>query len=379
MAASDDNTAADMTPVSSQPSQESSLSSKSLSSIPLQQNRGGVSTQESLRRLSSAGLRADHIKGEATSPAQAPVADHIYQHLFFAEEQARREQQQNRIPEVLPRNRRHRSPPLGVSPNVQPNKRVAHSLTKPFPVSSPTREKPVLEAPPCTAQGISIPQSPTFDDGISAISANTLEAMAKQPPFEKQRIIRRVTPQTQIARRTVLAKDSKEGRQGRTPPPPTSNERPSAPFEPPFRAFPSPPRRPSRETSSSSSSPLQVNITPKERSSSTPVRHGTPHSRSTRTSASSGSKSFENWHAVEKQFWESVAQQDDDDDDAPKKHRRSRSSRRSRSNATLSTASSTAPSRTSSWLEKHPHDTVSYEPSDLFFNPRYPSLEEAEI
>jgi hypothetical protein len=430
----DDSSAADVTPVSSQPSQESSLSSQSLRSLPLANlgRRATTHTQDTLRRLSKPALREGVEGGAAVG---TPVADHIYEHLFFAEEQARREQQQqqhhtprqlsNRIPDELPRNRRQRSPPslsaaarTGIhSPNVQPKKRHTGStnLSKPFPVSSPNRDKPVLSVAspslPCTAHGISIPQCPTFDDGISAISANTLEAMAKQPPQQRQQASRAAVAAVTPNSASLFPRVTVHNDYGPVHPrkPVQHNRRPSpqqpSRNEPTIRTFPtlpcSPPRGTGAGLTTSSAGTTQVvnivhasNFSPprcqRNNSVTSPVRHGTPQSRSTRTSHSSGGTSklsFENWQSVEQQFWESVVQEDSDVKKKKKRHAGHNSSRRRhsehryrRGDATLSTASSTAPSRSSSWLEKHPHDTVSYEPSDFFASTAlYPDDEEAEI
>lgn len=376
MATTDDDhsqTAANATPISFQPSQDSTLSSKPRRlSLPVTK-REAISTKESLRRLAES--RKDYAANEHLPSTQPPASDHIYEHLMFSEELSR-SAAANRIPEELPTNRRRRSP-LGISPNIQPKKRVT-PLTKPFPVSSPTREKPVV-TPLHSAERIMIPQSLTFDDGISAISAHTLEAMAKEPPAElhstesseKMRVIR-VT--TQFPRTTIPLASAKLIKEN-------AREQVRDPFSE-IISRPVPFSRPTtlpHDTSPLNVSSVNSSFTKNSRSG-TPVRHGTPHSRSTRTTQSSRSnKSFEHWQTTEQQFWESLVVQDET---SKPKRRNSSKGRRSRTfDSTLSTASSTAQnSRSSSWWEtKHPHETLPFDPSDLFFTPDYPDTETAEI
>lgn len=375
----DDNTAAGATPVSTQPSQDSSLSSKSRRLSMHTVQRAAVSTKESLRRLTEKHMESNKIPRNYLPPTQPHAADHVYEHLFFEEEPAR--DVPLRIPEELPRNRRQRSP-QGASPNTQPKKR----LTKPFPVSSPQRDKPVVTTP-CTAEGIAIPQCPTFDDGISAISSHTLEAMAREPPprshsvENEKRCIVRVTPHSfpRATSSPAAASNLPQAReaQARTPREfeqardVVSNARESFARSPGSYSPPAVPRDTSQLNVSSVNSSFSYSKNSTGRPT-TPVRHGTPQSRSTRTSQSSG-KSFENWQSAEKKFWESVAQDESTNDGTRKKKKRS--SRRRTTNSTFSTASSTAPSRSSSWLDKHPHETISYERSDLFFNPTFPETD----
>lgn len=418
----DDTTAADVTPVSSQPSQESSLSSGARSfRIPTMMMRmpphGTTNNNNATNKESSRSAPRTNTTTESSNnnnqtssppPNTVPVADHIYEHLFFAEVQARREQQQQgtpttmRIPDELPRHN-----------NRQTNTATASNdffrLSQPFPVSSPLRGNNNNTTPSGHAITTIIPQCPTFDDTISAISAHTLEAMHKQhhqynphqyPPLEENHPVvapARVTPQ-----RAALQEDSRQQQQWRktmvrdAP----HSEEPNDPDQPAFRTFFPPADTPSPSRDLPPSSRMRVSVV-NPRTHETKDRHGTPHSRSsTAHSSSNASKSFDHWQTVEQQFWDSVVQEDSTNTAATttnptgaatamtnhnKRRRRKSGSRAATGNSTLSTASSTAHG---SWMEKHPHETFPYhQSSDLFFNnkadaasSRYPDdEEEAEI
>jgi hypothetical protein len=283
---------ADVTPVSLQPSNEStSLSSRS---------RSNHSIKESLDRKRTESTGRGNAAREPPNPTTAAdPAAHIYEQLFF-DDAAKK----NKIPDQLPKSRRRRqsnSPQKAlVSPTPpQPKKRL--SVMKCFPVSSPVSSPARL----LTSEEIDIPHCPTFDDGISAISAHTLEAMAKQtqrPPKQARDFLHKSTfgviPQD-ISQVNVSLVDS-----------------------------------------SFSKNSLQQ----QQRTPTPPQRYGTPQSRDS-------SKSFEKWRDSEQQFWEREA-----------KKSNKRRGRRKTADSTLSTASSTQ----MSW--KHPHDTLPYEPSDLFFD-----------
>ena len=147
----------------------SSVSSRSSRAV--EQNRGDKGT---LRRYSSqlsSGRRASPLSRRQSSPhdAEKPspqhvTGEHVYAQLYLEEKQTA---------EWLPYSQRQASSPklLGISPNPGQTRPIN---TKPFPKSAPT-SAPVRALSP--TDGITVPLD-TFDDGISAISANTLEAMA---------------------------------------------------------------------------------------------------------------------------------------------------------------------------------------------------------
>jgi hypothetical protein len=184
------------------------------------------STKESLRRLASMHtavidkpLRTKvqplppPQKVERTSSSKVAV-DHIYEHLFFAEEQARRvaanattqgatvsnpdtittrsshfhasEQRPNVLSPIPPC-----SEMLMKTQESSPNGRVGivplRRISQPFPISKPATSTPPVAQPAVPSLPIHSVSTPnmatrvsrnlTFDDDISAISAHTLEAM----------------------------------------------------------------------------------------------------------------------------------------------------------------------------------------------------------
>jgi hypothetical protein len=166
----EDNDSVPVTPVSTQ---ESSLSSRSRS------------FKENLRRLS---MRSESIEKPETTPQrerpQPPPSAHIYEQLFFDDTISAK---------ITPEkteyysNRRRKSSPAQfqqASPlTTQPQKKAS---LRPFPVSSPSPASPAVPQPD---QEIGIPElNASFDDGISAISAHTLEAMARKPDTGGPRI-----------------------------------------------------------------------------------------------------------------------------------------------------------------------------------------------
>lgn len=165
--ADDEEEAAQVTPIPSQ----RSASSLSTRSSPAQQSRGGGNG--TFRRLSSklsSGRTAPPVsrrQSSPTIPTPSPhvTGEHVYAQLYLDEEE-QVVQQHHFKPSVG-----HSPQLLGISPNPA-QKRVVS--TRPFPKSSPT-STPVRAISP--TDGISVPND-AFDDGISAISAHTLEAMA---------------------------------------------------------------------------------------------------------------------------------------------------------------------------------------------------------
>jgi hypothetical protein len=325
-----------VTPSSSSNCSLSSSRSSFSSRPPMRQNSS--SAADNLRRLASRPTSmsrrtrstSEHNPGynraSSANRDNNPAVEHIYEQLFYDDHEA-----SSRIQDVLPRNRaRNRSPQQpqgggGLSPNTQPKKRV---LSKPFPVSSPPREVSNTtttrsqQQHTTPSQGITIPESPTFDDNISAISAHTLEAMATNETPARSRSAETVTKQ----RNKVAA-----------------------------HAFPRMSSLPlARQHFASAPLNVSLNSNFTTNRTNTPNRCSTPQSRSTRTTHSSTNRSFEQWQNDERQFWEMEAAKDGT------KKSSSRSTRRKRRGGdTLSTSSSTT------WLDRHPHEIFPLEPSDV--------------
>ena len=163
--AEDDKSAAEGDPI---PSKRRSSSASSRSS---EQNRGDNGTLQRLSSQLSSGKRASPLSRRQSSPhdADTPLpqhatGEHVYAQLYFEEKQT---------PERLCCNQKRASSPqlLGISPNPAQTRPIN---TRPFPKSAPS-SAPVRALSP--TEGITVPLD-AFDDGISAISANTLEAMA---------------------------------------------------------------------------------------------------------------------------------------------------------------------------------------------------------
>jgi hypothetical protein len=218
-------------------------------------------------------------------------------------------------------------------------------IPKPFHVSSPGSTKKV-----CT-EDLHIPANLTFDDGISAISAHTLEAMALQhqeqgPSNDHNKDFRKTHNQEaekNVARCNPFQAEKTPGKQR---PAPVVLQAP--PPKPAAGRFPSPlPIQTRRSTSTKASS----------------KSHSTPTTESTNTS-------FELWQRQEADFWEHEVQIDKKKGDGHVKKsalRRSRGRTRSRSSlsravdSTFSTASSTMSGR-------HPHETFPFQARDVVFN-----------
>jgi len=321
----DDVDAAEVTPTSSRDRSGSSLESRSSPVVPVQQSRGrGSSAKGPLRRLSN--KFSERVSPPPPRPTPSPIlsdtpthhtaGEHVYAQLYLEEETERRVAAAPGPSSSTNHNRRQRSPQplLGISPmtpNPQPKKRVS---TKPFPKSSPTQGTTPLRALSPT-QGIAIPDSPTFDDGISAISSHTLEAMARNDPV-----------------RTQMASNLPHHRSWlRTSPPST----PPRPVTPKHGGY------------------LQNND----------PRSNTPSTRTTQSSRSMD-RSFEQWKHQDHEFWEAeVAVEAAQKNKVIKKKKKPRGRRSS-----------------DSWQQprRHPHETLPYHPSDVFFR-RSPDSDSAEI
>ena len=261
----DDDEAAEVTPTSSRDRSGSSLESRSSPVVPVPQSRGrGSSAKGPLRRLSN--KFSERVSPPPPRPTPSPIlsdtpthhtaGEHVYAQLYLEEETERRVAAAPAPSHSTNQNRRQRSPQqlLGISPmtpNPQPKKRVS---TKPFPKSSPTQGTTPLRALSPT-QGIAIPDSPTFDDGISAISSHTLEAMARNDPVRTQMV-------SNLPHRSWRA---------------------------------SPPATPPRPVTPKHGGGHYLQHDP---------RSNTPSTRTTQSSRTSMDRSFEQWKHQDQEFWE---------------------------------------------------------------------------
>jgi hypothetical protein len=307
--------------------------------------------------------KANPSNGALEHQEQKVAADHIYEHLFFAEEQARRAASHStantasssqrplpvssgsRTTEVLP------TKPPGVGPAGIHRRR----MTLPFPMSTPppmeTQCLPTHSTP--MTSPLLVSQNRTFDDDISAISAHTLEAMVTSPKGSPPLSVQpcreapaRVTPCKTTA--SALPPKKKDFCRASTLPRANNGRRDDA--EPPSPIL-------SRDSSSSGGQSYGNQSRKFHRN----------HSMSPN---SSGTQSFDRWQSVEQEFWNSVVAEDNALHPAKSLHRKSRrrsvdgwSGSRSRTaDSTLSGRSLSQ--RSSSWLgvhpQHHPHETFPF-------------------
>jgi hypothetical protein len=296
---------------------------------------------------------------------QKIAADHIYEHLFFAEEQARRaanqtavnatsSQLQHHIPAISDSRKEEVSPvnQLGVGLAGIHRRR----MTLPFPMSTPPpRETPSLPKHPTPMSSpLFVSQNRTFDDDISAISAHTLEAMVT---LSKESLPLSVQPSREQPTRlksnktTAPALPPKKKDFCRASTLPRANNGRRDDVEPPSPIL-------SRDSSSSGG-----------RSFGNQSRkfHRT-HSLSPN---SSGTQSFDRWQSVEQEFWDSVVAEDDAMHPAKSFQRNGRrrsidgwSGSRSRTTADSTLSGGSLSQRSSSWLglhpQHHPHETFPF-------------------
>lgn len=242
------------------------------------------------------------------------------------------------------------------------------SLSKPFPVSSPARKEhpvpPILVreiAPPPTNRSQSeIAGGISFDDGISCLSAHTLDEMARQDDVRKGRRVGTV--------RSDLMSEGFETID-------TIHSKESSLFSPPF----SPARI--NENDDKFGAPIDLTRGNSRNTYSSKKSNGTKSTRSSQTTE------FENaWRQDEQIYWQDVVEQDGGDVmGTPEKRReimrervealkeRSRAPSSSRSlkgresalqplkqNNTPSTAGSSVHSG------RHPHETFPFDTTDMF-------------
>jgi hypothetical protein len=205
------------------------------------------STKASLRQLAAMHIKSgppqtkppnlqrrssDHL---VETPSSKIAADHIYEHLFFAEEQARRAAVAGSTPAAVSTSQSGmRSPPLPLHVQEHNDEGILHAnqqrvlttagmgmsrrrMTQPFPMSSPPqREQPIGSlpvrahaSPMSSSQNIIVSQNRTFDDDISAISAHTLEAMVtqvvtKQSSLEQRQPVTEEPPAVRVTPPKIL-------------------------------------------------------------------------------------------------------------------------------------------------------------------------------
>ena len=179
------------------------------------------------------------------------------------------------------------------------------SLTKPFPVSSPVRREVPVETPRMVQQIVAsapaVQVSPhcagvnmSFDDGISCLSAHTLEEMARHDDLARGRHLRAVPSDlTSEGFETMEVNHLEQREQGFC-----------------FKTFPSNGINKENDLAGTSADLFRVN----SRATQSTMRSiGT---RSTHTS------SFENaWRIDEQQYWENIVEQEEFDRDTPERRR----------------------------------------------------------
>mmetsp|Transcript_21850 Transcript_21850/g.36084 ORF Transcript_21850/g.36084 Transcript_21850/m.36084 type:complete len:406 (+) Transcript_21850:142-1359(+) len=274
---------------------------------------------------------------EPASPSREK--EEFFYSQFLHNDHSRAEQAVSTVREHSEKNPQHmRSPKKGVP--------------KPFPVSTPPRKEqkvpPILVqeiCPPTNRHG-EITSNMSFDDGISCISAHTLEEMAARH-VDQRRLHLAASDVTSEGFETIDSKAS------------------SSIFSPTLHS----PER-INEDNCQFGSPIQLDRKISKRST------GTKSTRSTKSS-----ESFEHkWRRDEQQYWQDVVDQDETDMGTPEKRReimlqrvealksRSRSRDASDSPEQLkqnNTTSTTGSSFSGSPFSKHPHETFPFEAHDI--------------
>jgi hypothetical protein len=217
-------------------------------------------------------------------------------------------------------------------PSLKARANSQRNLSKPFPVSSPQSNQPkqlvphptIAASSPLTAEELNIPMNATFDDGISAISAHTLELMATkneqtlQPVVEDENLVESI--------KSVHVKDAKQRRQMQVVYPKenqSSQLQNLTTISPPqnrskTRAFVSPPKNPFHQQHHSvgilGASPMMrvpSNQTWNSGRHSTPTKASRESTQGT-TQTGDSSQSFEHWQEQEQHFWtEQVTNEND--------------------------------------------------------------------
>ena len=172
------------------------------------------STKDNLRRLASRHI-VESTRSNPTAAVPSPpptnqlreapeetvpsknAVDHIYEHLFFAEEQARRAAATAVTPVQPMEAHRHAPRPMVTPSPLEPLPEPSNldrvgiiplrRMTQPFPISTPhaSTAVPQPSTQPVHTVSTSISRNFTFDDDISAISAHTLEAMMMTIPQQQ--------------------------------------------------------------------------------------------------------------------------------------------------------------------------------------------------
>ena len=203
----------------------------------------------------SSSQRGGANAGRERRQSRADYGEHIYAQLFM-DDQRRAAQAVHSLRETAAV---QRAPPAAVvtpvSSSAVPSQQ--HPQQRPFPVSSPTRAASEPKIAPLSSNDVHVPVTPSFDDGISAISQHTLEAM-------EERVNR--TRSTDSSLWSSL-KESK------TPP------------------------------------PLAPRTLPRVRSEQS--KASTKYSRTSRTTHTSDTSSFQNmWQKEEQRYWHTQVEQD---------------------------------------------------------------------
>ena len=146
-------------------------------------NRRGSTGSESVSSRSSSRESSKSPKDRPRRErrqARADYGEHIYAQLFM-DDQKRAQQAVSSLRESAVA----RAPPAA-TPAPQATTKTTTAVaaaaapvnSSPFPVSSPPRTEAKIA--PLSSNELHIPRTPTFDDGISAISQHTLEAMEER-------------------------------------------------------------------------------------------------------------------------------------------------------------------------------------------------------
>ena len=176
------------------------------------------------------------------------------------------------------------------------------SLTKPFPVSSPVRQATPVYLPPVTVHEVAplsqncdkqavIPGAASFDDGISCLSAQTLEEMARQDDLIRGRQLGTVP--SDLTSEGFEAMESKESSL--------------------FKSF-STPRIMEEDEVLGAAVDLSHDHSR--------LTHTSKRSSGTKSTRSTQSSTFEHaWRQDEQKYWQEVVELEDPGDNTPEKRR----------------------------------------------------------
>lgn len=332
-----------VTPVSSYSSSEQSKAGESGGGADVRsrsrssrspQRVGGSQHRSSASKASRHSNRMSRGATPSTSTIQqSDFGEHIYEQLFY-DDASNDHEAKARAQRAVSSLRENQDAMMMTSSPATPSRRRLSGgenrkgMHKPFPVSSPPNQpRPVIQAAsPLTAEELNIPTTATFDDGISAISAHTLELMAhNSAPLNNCSNPMSDSKPLDERRKLVNSSNHDETYQ-------STRIGNLSTITPTIGGIDNEKTIPSTNNNSKQHLGGLLGATPMPRVSSKETwnsgRHSTPtkNSRSTQTTQSS-SRSFEHWQAQEQQFWSSQNQKGNNHNDVSSPSSPSRSVR----------------------------------------------------